>query len=105
MLDVLLNQGDLKFMIQGNLIGFGMFVIAGIAVAISHFLLKLPNIAVMIGAGVTLIIVDMILRLMKKNEKGWLMSKNFGGYLFFAPVWIFGIIVIGINTINFFVKK
>jgi hypothetical protein len=92
-------------MIQGNLIGFGMFVIAGIVVAIGFFLLRLPDPAVMISAGITLIVVDLIARLVKKNEKGWLTGKNFGGYLFFAPVWIFGIIVIGINIINFFVKK
>ena len=92
-------------MIQGNLIGFGMFVIAGIVIAIGHFLLKLPDIAVMISGGIALIVVDLFLRLMKKNNQGWLMGKNFGGYLFFAPVWIFGIIVIGINVINFFIKK
>ena len=92
-------------MIQGNLIGFGMFVIAGIVIAISYFLLKLPDIAVMISGGIALIVVDLFLRLMKKNNQGWLMGKNFGGYLFFAPVWIFGIIVIGINVINFFIKK
>ncbi len=92
-------------MIQGNLIGFGMFIFAGIVIAIGHFLLKLPDIAVMIGGGIALIVVDLVLRLLKKNNQGWLMGKNFGGYLFFAPVWIFGIIVIGINVINFFVKK
>ena len=92
-------------MIQGNLIGFGMFVIAGIVIAIGHFLLKLPDIAVMISGGIALIVVDLFLRLMKKNNQGWLMGKNFGGYLFFAPVWIFGMIVIGINVINFFIKK
>ncbi len=92
-------------LIQGNLTGFGMFIIAGIVVAIGSFLLKLPDLVVTIGAGMTLIVVDLIARLLKKNEKGWLMGKRFGGYLFFAPVWIFGIIVIVINLINIFVKK
>lgn len=82
-----------------------MFIIAGIIIAIGHFVFKLPDLFVMIVGGITLIIVDMILRLIKKNEKGWLMGKTFGGYLFFAPVWIFGIIVIFINIINFFVNK
>jgi hypothetical protein len=91
--------------IQGNLRGFGIFIISGAVVAISYFLLKLPDFAVMISGAVTLIVVDLILRLMKKNEKGWLMGKNFGGYLYFAPVWIFGIIVIIINVINYFVKR
>lgn len=92
-------------MIQGNLIGLGMFVIAAIVIALGYFVFKLPDAAVMIGGGLALIVVDLSLRLMKKNEKGWLMGKNFGGYLFFAPVWIFGIIVIVINIINFFVNK
>jgi hypothetical protein len=91
--------------VQGNLRGFGIFIISGIVVAIGYFLLKLPDVAVMIAGGITLIAVDLVLRLLKKNEKGWLMSKNFGGYLYFAPVWVFGIIVIIINIINFFVKK
>ncbi len=92
-------------LIQGNLIGFGMFIIAGIIVVIGHFLLKLPDVFVMIVGGIALIGIDLIARLLKRNEKGWLMGKNFGGYLYFAPVWIFGIIVIGINLINFFVSK
>jgi hypothetical protein len=92
-------------LIQGNLIGFGMFIISGIVVALGYFVFKLPDVAVMIAAGLTLILVDLIARLMKKSSQGWLMSKNFGGYLFFAPVWIFGMIVIAINLINFFVKK
>jgi hypothetical protein len=92
-------------LIQGNLIGFGMFIIAGIIVVIGHFLLQLPDVFVMIGGGIALIVIDLIARLLKKNEQGWLMGKNFGGYLYFAPVWIFGIIVIAINLINFFVSK
>jgi hypothetical protein len=91
--------------IQGNLIGFGMFIIAAVVVALGYFVFKLPDPAIMLGAGITLVAVDLIARLLKKNEKGWLMGKNFGGYLFFAPVWIFGIIVIVINVINFFVGK
>lgn len=82
-----------------------MFIVSGIIVALGYFLLKIPDVAVMISGGVTLITVDLIWRLMKKNNQGWLMDKNFGGYLFFAPVWIFGMIVIGINIINFFVNQ
>ena len=82
-----------------------MLILTAIVIVIGHFLLKLPDVWVMIGCGIMLIVVDLIFRLMKKNEKSWLMGKNFGGYFFFAPVWIFGIIVIAINIINFFVKK
>jgi len=99
------KKGDLKLMIQGNLIGFGMFIIAAIVIALGYFVFKLPDAAVMIGGGLALIVIDLIARLIKKNNQGWLMGKNFGGYLFFAPVWIFGIIVIVINVINFLVNK
>lgn len=89
--------------IQGNLIGFGMFIACGV-IALIGFLLKLPNAPVMITIGVALILIDLILRATKRNNKGWLTGKAFGGYLFFAPVWIFGIIVIAINIINAFVN-
>lgn len=92
-------------MIQGNLVGFGLFVAAAVVIAFGYFVLKLPDAAVMIAGGATLIVLDLILRLLKKSEKGWLTGKNFGGYLFFAPVWIFGIIVIVINLINFFINR
>jgi len=92
-------------MIQGNLIGFLMFIVAAVVIAICYFVFKLPDTFVMIAGGATLIVVDLAMRLVKSKEKGWLMSKNYGGYLYFAPVWIFGIIVIIINIINFFVNK
>ena len=60
---------------------------------------------VMISAGAALIIIDLVMRLLKRKNEGWLMGKQFGGYLYFAPVWIFGIIVIVINIINVLVNK
>ncbi len=91
--------------VQGNLIGFGMFVVTGLIVVIGWLVLKLPNPVVMISAGATLIIMDLIFRFLRRSEKGWLMGKGFGGYLYFAPVWIFGIIVIAINLISTFMKS
>lgn len=91
--------------IQGNLAGFGMFILAAIVIAFGYFVLKLPDTIVMISGGAALIAVDLILRVLKSKNEGWLMGKRFGGYLFFAPVWIFGIIVIIINLINYFVNK
>ncbi|MBS1797216.1 MAG: hypothetical protein JSS81_25545 [Acidobacteria bacterium] len=92
--------------IHGNLIGFGMFIASGAVVLVGHFVFKLPDVVVLIATGFALIALDLGLRLWQsKNGKGWLMGKNFGGYLYFAPVWIFGIIVIGINVVNYFVNK
>jgi hypothetical protein len=92
-------------MIQGNIVGFLMFIATGVIVVIGAFVLKLPNPVVMISAGLALIIIDLVMRLLRRNNQGWLMGKKFGGYLYFAPVWIFGIIVILLNVINVVVNK
>jgi len=82
-----------------------MFVIAAVLIAIGSLVLKLPDAPVMIAAGVLLIIVDMALRLTTMKNKGWIWSKDFGGFLFFIPVWAFGIAVIVLNLINLFAGK
>lgn len=92
-------------MIQGNLLGFAMFVFAGIFVAIGGFVLKFPDWIVMITAGLVLTVTDFIFRALQNNKQGWLMAKNIGGYLYFIPVWIFGFIVVAINLISHFTKK
>lgn len=66
-------------MINVNLIGFGMVVL--------------------------LIAADIILRMRSKEKEKWLMGQQTGGYLFFIPVWIFGIVVVVANTANFFLGK
>lgn len=92
-------------MFIGNLIGFGMFISAALIVAIGIFILKFPNTAVMISAGITLIFIDLIFRSFSRKYQGWLWENGFGGNLFFLPVWSFGIAVIIINLINVFVVK
>lgn len=92
-------------MIQGNLLGLAMFVFAGIFVAVGAFVLKFPDWIVMITAGLVLTVTDFIFRALQNKEKGWLTAKNIGGYLYFIPVWIFGIVVVGINLISHFTKK
>lgn len=92
-------------MINGNLIGFGMFVIGAIVAAIGGFVLKLPNAQVMIAVGITLILVDFLFRFLSRKNKGWLWHKEFGGYAIFLPVWILGIAVIVINIVNILIEK
>ena len=92
-------------MIQGNLIGFGMIIVTALIVVIGVFVLRLPNFVVMISVGVALTIIDLIFRLLNRQNEGWLMGKKFGGYLYFIPVWIFGFVVIAINIINVLVNK
>ncbi len=92
-------------MIQGNILGFIMFIFSAIFVAIGTFLLKLPDWIVMIAAGIVLAITDLIFRISQKKQTNWLMANNLGGYLYFIPVWIFGFAVIVINIIAHFTKK
>ena len=92
-------------MIQGNILGFLMFVFSAIFVAIGLFILKLPDWIIMITAGLVLFITDFLFRILQNKQKGWLMAKNIGGYLYFLPVWVFGIVVVAINLISHFTKK
>ena len=92
-------------LINGNLVGLAMVVFSALIVAFPGYLFKLPNPAVMIGIGVVLITVDLTLRAAKRPDAKWLMSPRTGGYLFFIPVWIFGIAVVIVNVINALILK
>jgi len=91
--------------IQGNVLGLAMFVLAAIFVAIGSFVLKLPDWTVMITAGGVLTVADLIFRVLQRRSSDWLMAKNPGGYLYFVPVWLFGLVVVVINIISHFTKK
>ena len=92
-------------MINGNLLGFGMFVLSGVLIVLPAYLLKLPNTLAMVTAGMALIVFDLILRLRNRGNEKWLMNRLFGGSLFFLPVWIFGIVMIAANLINALIIK
>jgi hypothetical protein len=32
------------------------------------------------------------------------MKREYGGYFFFVPVWILGVVVIAVNLVNVFIK-
>lgn len=86
--------------IQGNRLGLAMFVTCGL-VAIASLLLKLPDVVGMIGLGFALMLMDIIVRFRTRAlSDRWLMSKEIGGYLYFIPAWIGGIVVIVINIIS-----
>jgi hypothetical protein len=85
--------------IQGNKLGLLMFVICGL-VAIASLILKLPDAVGMMGLGSALFLMDIIVRLRSRSESGWLISKDLGGYLYFIPAWVGGLIVIAINLIS-----
>ncbi len=86
--------------IQGNKLGLLMFVICGLVAGGGGFLLKLPDVVTMIGVGLALFLMDIIVRFRSHGFPNWLMSKEVGGYLYFIPAWIGGIVVIAINIIS-----
>ncbi len=92
-------------MINGNLVGFGMVILSALLVALPGYLLKWPDAVTMSGVGALLILADLTLRLQNQNSKKWLMSQQTGGYLFFIPVWVFGIGVVMLNIVNALVMK
>jgi hypothetical protein len=87
-------------LINGNLVGFGMVVVSALIIALPGCILKLPDLVTMIGVGVVLVAADLIIRLLNRGREKWLMGQRTGGYLFFIPVWIFGMGVIVANIIN-----
>lgn len=82
-----------------------MVVLSALLIALPGYLLKWPNAATMCGVGILLIAADIILRMRSKGKEKWLMSHQTGGYLFFIPVWIFGIVVVVANIVNALVGK
>ena len=86
--------------VRGNALGLIMFVIGGVIAGVGGFIFKLGDAPIMIMVGVALFLMDMIIRLRVRNQPGWLMSKALGGYFFFVPVWILGILVIILNILN-----
>ena len=85
---------------RGNALGVIMFIVGGVIAGVGGFVFKLGDATVMIMVGVALFLMDMIIRLRVRNQKGWLMSKALGGYFFFVPVWILGILVVILNILN-----
>ncbi|MBN8657853.1 MAG: hypothetical protein J0M11_19130 [Anaerolineae bacterium] len=86
--------------VRGNALGVIMFIIGGVIAGVGGFIFKLGDAPIMIMVGVALFLMDMIIRLRVRNQAGWLMSKTLGGYFFFVPVWILGILVIILNILN-----
>ena len=77
-----------------------MFVAGGAVAGVGALLLKLPDALTMMAVGLTLITADLVIRFRSRPETGWLTAKTLGGYLFFIPVWGFGIIVVLVNIVN-----
>lgn len=92
-------------MINGNLIGFAMFVLAALLITLPAYVLKQPTVITMVLTGAGLVLFDLLFRFRDRTRRKWLLDNSSGGSLFFIPVWIFGAIVIAANLINFLDSK
>jgi hypothetical protein len=90
--------------IRGNGLGMAMVVATGLIAGLGSLVLKLSDALVMLAVGVALIAMDLIVRLFYRQVPGWLMKREYGGYFFFVPVWILGVVVIAVNLVNVFIK-
>lgn len=86
--------------IRGNVLGIALFVVAGLIAGLLNLVFKLPNATTMIGVGLFLFIADLLIRVASRSKKGWLFQRELGGYLFFVPIWLFGIIVVIANVVS-----
>lgn len=86
--------------IRGNVLGIALFVIAGLLAGLLSLVFKLPDAPVMISIGLFLLIVDLLIRAASRGKKGWLFQRELGGYLFFVPIWVLGVIVIIANIVS-----
>ena len=91
--------------IRGNALGIAMLVATGAIAGIGGLVLKLGDAIVMISVGAALILMDLLIRFRSRPVAGWLTQSQFGGYLFFLPIWGAGILVIVINIVNTLLKR
>ncbi len=86
--------------IRGNWLGLGMFVVVGGLVAlIGGFILKLGDVKTMITVGAALAVADLAIRIVNRTVPGWIFSREAGGYFFFIPIWILGLLVVVLKSL------
>lgn len=88
--------------VRGNVLGFAMMVASALVAGVGGLVLRLADPLVMMGVGLALVLMDLLIRWRSRSTAGWLTQRQLGGYLFFAPVWVVGILVIVINVVNWF---
>jgi hypothetical protein len=86
--------------IRGNALGLAMVVVTGMIAGLGSLVFRLDDALVMMSVGAALIAMDVLIRLRARPAAGWLTQSQFGGYFFFAPVWVVGLVIIAVNVIN-----
>ncbi|MCL4256032.1 MAG: hypothetical protein KJ043_19910 [Anaerolineae bacterium] len=88
--------------IYGNGLGMLMVVISASHALVGGLFMRLPDPIVMGFLGLALVAMDTVIRIRNRKQSGWIYKRELGGYLYFFPVWIFGIFVIILNIVNAF---
>ena len=86
--------------IRGNALGLAMIVVTGAIAGVGGLVLHLADAIVMGAVGLALIAMDLLIRLSSRTAPGWLTRREFGGNLFFLPIWVVGLVVIAANIVN-----
>jgi hypothetical protein len=82
-----------------NFIGLGICAVAfGVAFVVGMLLGNSDENAVMLVAGPVAFVCDLLYRNRRKQIDGWWWGPRLGGQLFFIPVWLFGLLWMGIAT-------
>lgn len=90
--------------LRGNALGLAMIVVTGAIAGLGSLALHLPDLVVMLGVGGALVVMDLLIRWMARPARGWLLQSQFGGYLFVAPAWGVGLLIIAANLAAQFIR-
>jgi hypothetical protein len=80
--------------IRGNALGLAMVVLGGVIAGVGSLVLRLGDATVMLMIGLAVIASDLIIRLRSRALPGWLTRSEYGGILFFLPMWVIGMIAV-----------
>jgi hypothetical protein len=86
--------------IRSNSWGLAMFVVGGLIAGVGSFILKIDDAPVLMSVGASLIVMDAISRVRFRNQPGWLLRRQYGGYLFYVPMWLIGSVVFAANLLK-----
>ncbi len=85
--------------VRGNLLGVGMLAVGAVVAAVGGFVLKFGDHTTMIAVGLTIFVLDAVVRLSGRDRPGWLFGAERGGFFFFVPIWLVGVLVVAGNAL------